>query len=86
MSARSFFLATVLGAASMALAPSPAMAQTVVSEFRAQYTYLLPYPDPNNPIVVGPHRVRFTLYDDGTFVNDDGNGGEWERAHLSTID
>ncbi len=77
MMMRSSLTASILGAAIVAMAPSEAHAQTVFASFRADYTWSLPYPDPANPIEVGPHRVRFTLYDDGTFVNDDGNGGEF---------
>ena len=57
--------------------PDTAHAQNVVGTFRAQYTWFLPYPDPSNPTQVGPHRVRFTLYDNDTWTNTDGNGGEY---------
>jgi hypothetical protein len=54
--------------------PSEAFAQAAVfASFRAEYQF-------TSPLVIGPHRVKFTLYDDGTFINDDGNGGDWELA------
>lgn len=68
----------VLGALSSA-APSEAMAQAAVfATFRADYTF-------TQPLAVGPHRVKFTLYDDGTFLNDDGNGGEWALSASNEV-
>jgi len=77
MTMRSSLTATLLGAAFVAMAPTDAHAQTAVASFRADYTWQIPAA---TPIPVGPHRVRFTLYDNGTFVNDDGNGGEYNRS------
>ncbi len=77
MSTRFVALGTALLAAVLAT-PSDALAQNEVASFRAEYTWAVPYPDPGNPIVAGPYRVRFTLYDNDTWVNDDGNGGEFD--------
>ncbi len=70
-------LLTALGTAALALAPTEAAAQNVVANFRAEYTHVYPGP---NPFLIGPYRVQFTLYDDGTWTNDDGNGGEWQQS------
>ena len=74
MSIRTALLAS-LSFAALALAPTDAAAQTQVASFRAQYAHI--YPSSSNPFQIGPYLVRFTLYDDGTWLNTDGNGGEW---------
>jgi hypothetical protein len=57
--------------AALLLAPSVASAITYPFTFRATYSF-------TSPIVLPAERVTFTLYADGTWSNDEGNGGEWE--------
>jgi hypothetical protein len=66
--------------ASLLATPTEALAQSVVASFQAEYSWVLPYPDPMRPILAGPYRVRFTLYNNNTWTNDDGNGGEWDLS------
>ena len=68
--------------AAAAAAAAPAAAQSFPLTFRAQYSFYDPGfplpPNPNAQLLIGPLRTEFTLLADGTWSNDDGNGGNYE--------
>ena len=81
-------LSIVVAIASLALAaPTDAFAQAAPQNFKAQYLFYTgpPPPSPSSVIVLPYQRAKFTLAADGTWSNDEGNGGEWETQGTTLL-